>query len=309
MISLAPLQGFTDFVYRKAYAQVFSGIDHYYIPYISMKNQQIIRKYEKEILPENNPQETVVPQVLAKDAGEMLFMARHLEKLGYPEINLNLGCPYPMVTNRGRGAGLLAEPQNIESLLNVFFENSKLQLSVKMRAGMKSPTEIEKVIEVLNRFPLTRVILHPRVATQLYTGKIIDSAFKFALENINHRLVFNGDIFMLADFEKRKKQFPFIEHWMLGRGILQNPFLPSEIKGMQVSEAEKREKIIEFHRLVFEGYKQHMDNQGNAINKMKQFWIYFSFNFPEPKKTFKKIKKAKNAAGYEKVMAEIFAVL
>ena len=67
MIYLAPLQGYTDYIYRKAYSQVFSGIDAFFIPYISVKNEQVLKKYSAEILPENNPQQRVIPQVLVKD--------------------------------------------------------------------------------------------------------------------------------------------------------------------------------------------------------------------------------------------------
>ena len=90
-IYLAPLQGFTDFVYRKAYSEIFQGIDAFFIPYISVKNNQILKKYEKEIDLENNPQIRVIPQVLANSADEMLFLSEIVKEKGYNEINLNLG--------------------------------------------------------------------------------------------------------------------------------------------------------------------------------------------------------------------------
>ena len=188
-VYLAPLQGFTDFIYRKAYSETFQGTDVYFVPYISVKNNLILRKYENEILPENNRQLRVVPQVLANTAEEMLFLADILKNKGYNEINLNLGCPYPMVTNREKGAGLLPHPDKLNELLTSFFRNTDLLLSVKMRAGLLSAGEIEQVVPVLNQFPLTEVILHPRIAKQLYDGEILDSAFQFALQNLKHRLV------------------------------------------------------------------------------------------------------------------------
>ena len=103
-IYLAPLQGFTDVVYRKSYNEIFTGVDAFFIPYISAKNNQVLNKYRKEILLENNHQDRVVPQVLAKNSEELIFLTKLLVNHGYSEINLNLGCPYPMVTNRGQGA-------------------------------------------------------------------------------------------------------------------------------------------------------------------------------------------------------------
>ncbi|NOR75351.1 MAG: tRNA-dihydrouridine synthase family protein, partial [Draconibacterium sp.] len=117
MIYLAPIQGFTDFVYRKAYSEVFSGTDTYFIPYITLKNNGILKKYEREILLQNNPQKKVIPQVLAKDFDELQFLSTILKDAGYNEINLNLGCPFPMVTNRGKGAGILPYPEKLKAML------------------------------------------------------------------------------------------------------------------------------------------------------------------------------------------------
>ena len=306
LIYLAPLQGFTDFIYRKAYNEIFEGIDKFFVPYITVKNKEVLRKYEKEILIENNPQNHVVPQVLVNNADEILFLAKFLEERGHSEINLNLGCPYPMVTNRGMGAGLLPLPEKLHAILTYFFENSNLNLSVKLRAGLVSANEIEQILPVLNQFPLTEVILHSRIARQLYEGEIIDSAFEFAAANMKHRLVYNGDIFSFTDFNDRTQKFPGINHWMLGRGVLTNPFLPSEIKGVFYSDEEKRKKLVEFHKRIFKLYSEKMDNEGNVLNKMKQFWIYFSCNFGEQRKILKGIKKCGSLSKYVFEVKRIF---
>lgn len=305
-IYLAPLQGFTDFVYRKAYSEIFYGADAFFIPYISVKEGQILKKYEKEILPENNPQIRVVPQVLVSSAEELLFLSEILKSKGYNEINLNVGCPYPMVTNREKGAGLLPHPGKLKEILSVFFQKSNLKLSVKLRAGLQSASEIEQVIPVLNEFPLTEVIFHPRVAKQLYEGEILNPAFEYAQQNLKHRLVYNGNIFTEDDFKQCCLKFPEIDTFMLGRGILMNPFLPLEIKNIEITPKEKSEKLKEFHNLIFKYYSETMDNEGNVINKMKQFWIYFSYNFTEQRKCFKLINKANRMKNYKLEIIKIF---
>lgn len=306
VLYLAPLQGFTDFVYRKVYSEVFPLVDAFFIPYISVKNHEVLKKYRKEILPENNPQNRVVPQVLAADPEEMVFLAEYLANFGYTEINLNLGCPYPMVTKRGMGAGLLPHPGKIEKILAAFFKESPLNLSVKMRAGLVLPAEMEKVIPVLNQFPLTEVILHPRIAKQLYEGEIIESAFQRAYSNLRHRLVYNGDVNTVETYSNILLKFQQTNHFMLGRGILMNPFLPAEIKGFVLGEAEKKEKLAEFHKRMLEEYLAVMDNPGNALNKMKQFWVYFCRNFSEPEKCLKKIEKSGTLTKYHIAVTTIF---
>jgi len=296
MIYLAPLQGFTDFVYRNAYAAVFRSVDAFYIPYITTKGSQVLRKYEKEVLPENNAHGKSVPQVLAKDEEELFELCTLLRDFGYTEINLNLGCPYPMVTNRGKGSKLLTEPEMLEKMLTAFYCKFDLRLSVKMRAGFESVHEIEKIIPVLNRFPLEKVIVHPRIAKQLYKGEIAESAFQFALENLNQPPVYNGDIFSLNDFKMRSEQFQKVSDWMLGRGILMDVFLPYKIIGKFFSEAEQRNFLAAFHNEILDGYLKASDNTGNALNKMQQFWSYFVCHFERQKKLLKLIKKMKDPA-------------
>lgn len=298
MIYLAPIQGFTDYIYRQAFAEIFTGVDTFSIPYITLKNGDLIQKYEKEILPVNNPQARVIPQVLANNGQELFRLSQRLSELGYTALNLNLGCPYPMVTNRKKGAGLLPFPGELRSMLSYFFEHSNLQLSVKMRAGLNQSNEAEKIIAVLNEFPVTEIIFHPRVAKQLYKGEIQKEAFIIANKRSRVPLIYNGDIFSKTDFIQKQLDFEGTHTWMLGRGVLMNPFLPAEIKGSHFSTEEKRKKQIEFHERIFTGYSEKMDNQGNVLNKMKQFWSYFCYGFPNPQKTFKTIKKLSSAGEY-----------
>lgn len=306
MIYLAPLQGFTDFVYRNAYAEVFDGIDLMYIPYITTQKAQLLRKYEKEILPENNSNGKSVPQILVKDETEILELCSLLRDYGYREINLNLGCPYPMVTNRGKGSKLLEEPERLERILAFFFENFQIELSVKMRAGFETANDIEQIIPVLNRFPVKRVIVHPRIAKQLYSGTINTSAFQYAADHLFQAPVYNGDIVSPADYQKRSAMFPMVSDWMLGRGVLMDVFLPGKIHGRVYSEMQKREMLLRFHSKVLVPYMRLADNSGNALNKMKQFWIYFSHHFERKQKVFKIIKKLKATnfleAGVEKLI-------
>ncbi|AHW59367.1 tRNA-U20a,U20b-dihydrouridine synthase [Draconibacterium orientale] len=305
-IYMAPLQGFTDYVYRAAYAKVFNTVDAYFVPYISLKNNVIPNKYVREILPENNEQSRVVPQILAKDAAEFESLENVLAEHNYSELNLNLGCPYPMVTNRGKGSGLLPFPDEIDKILEHFYTQPKGELSVKLRAGYKTADEIKDVINVLNQFPLKEVILHARVAGQLYSGEIDENAFAYATQNLKHKLVYNGDIFSMEDFIAKQNKFPGIDTWMLGRGILMNPLLPHEIKGIQVSPQERFDWLNTFHQTMLKSYLEVMDNEGNALNKMKQFWIYFSWCFPNQRKLLKHIKKVKSLNKYGEIVKSAF---
>lgn len=301
---LAPLQGFTDFVYRKCYHQLFDGIDGYFIPYISIGKGGEIRKSQfREILPENNEQVPVVPQILCANVVEMRLLANEIKRFGYERINLNLGCPYPMATKRGRGTGLLESPENLRMLLDALFTEFNFKVSVKFRGGLIDERTIFERVDLLNDYPFDQLIFHPRTAKQMYNGIANRELFAELSKSIQRTVMYNGDIQSVEDLDEIRNLVPGQNQWMIGRGILSNPFLPAELKGESFTKDEKREKLIQFHELILENHLQTWSDHGIALTKLEQFWTYFSHSFVQEKKIYKAVKKAKNITAYRNGIA------
>ncbi len=304
----APLQGFTDFGFRKVLAESFGGIDKFFIPYISYgKGHEIKRSQLREVFPENNQSLPVVAQVLFSDGTELTELVSILKDYGYDEINLNLGCPYPMVTNKGRGAALLEKPEALlEALQQLYSKNYQVRFSVKMRAGMTNDRDAEAVFEVLNQFPLEEVIFHPRTADQMYDGHANPQLFANAVSLVKHPLVYNGDIVSVAGFQELQAILPAQNSWMIGRGLLANPALGAQLKGDVFNPNELREKLRDFHDRIFDNYSSRLDGSGHVLMKMNQFWTYFCQSFSNPHKAMKLVKKSTSLHKYNAAVAEIF---
>ena len=194
-IHSSPLQGFTDFRFRNAFQQFFGGIDQYIAPYIRVNGKLEIKPGNvRDILPANNVSLDLIPQIITKDADEFLFVAKYVQKLGYTELNWNLGCPYPMIAKRGMGSGLLSMPEKIDGILTRVSAETDIQVSVKMRLGYESPQEIFRVLPVLERYRLASITIHPRTGKQLYRGEVDLNAFEECLGQTSHRIFYNGDI-------------------------------------------------------------------------------------------------------------------
>jgi tRNA-dihydrouridine synthase len=308
IIYQAPLQGFTDFTYRKTLQSVYGGVTKYFIPYLSYgKGKEIKKSQLKEILPANNTGIQAIPQVLFSDQVELSSLVMLLLDHGYREINLNLGCPYPMATNRGRGAAWLDKPQELNELLALLFENvPDVKFSIKMRAGMNDTQHIGSVLEVLNMYPLHEVIYHPRTASQMYTGKADPALFVQALSLVKHPMVYNGDINSVEDLQALKALMPNQLTWMTGRGLLTDPALAIKLNGAVLDELSAKKKLREFHDRLLEEYASRLQGSGHLLAKMGQFWVYFSEAFDNPHKTLKLIKKAGSLIKYNAAVAEIF---
>lgn len=303
----SPLQGFTDFRFRNTFNKYFGGIDTFYSPYIRLNGKLVIKPaYERDNLPKNNSVPELIPQIMTNNAEEFLFVAKYVQQLGYKELNWNLGCPYPMVTKRGMGSGLICRPTKIDEVLKQVHAESDIVVSMKMRMGYEHSEEILDVFPILENYPIKNIAIHARIGKQLYKGGVDLDSFQRCLDNTNHKIYYNGDITSIATFNELRERFPTIDHWMIGRGLIANPFLPNMIKNNSEAYPENRLEIFgKFHDTLFNEYEQALSGSSHVLIKMLHYWEYFATTFSNPHKTFKKIKKAKNIAAYDKAVKEI----
>ena len=302
------LQGFTDFRFRNAFHKYFGGIDTFYSPYIKLNGKFVVKgSYERDILPENNTTLEVIPQIITNDADEFLFVAKYVQQLGYKELNWNLGCPYPMVAKCGMGSGLISNTSQIEHILKRVHNETDIIVSMKMRMGYESPTEILDVFPILEQYPIKNIAIHARIGKQLYKGGVDLDAFQKCLEYSNQKIYYNGDITSVTKFKELQERFPQIDHWMIGRGLIADPFLPSMIKNNTTEYPKNRLELFEaFHDEIYQEYDAYLSGPTPIRMKMLGFWEYFSASFSNPQKTYKKIKKAGNSKNYESAVKEIF---
>jgi tRNA-dihydrouridine synthase len=304
----SPLQGFTDFRFRNAINKYFGGIDTYYSPYIRLNGKLVIKpSYERDLLPENNIGLEVIPQIITNDADEFLFVAKYVKDLGYKELNWNLGCPYPMVTKSGMGSGLICNPEKINHILDRVHSESDIIVSMKMRLGYDTTEEILDVLPILDTYPIKNIAIHARIGKQLYKGGVHLDAFQQCIDNTKHKLYYNGDIKSVAKFREMQERFPTIDHWMIGRGLISDPFLPSMIRQNTLEYPKNKMELFRaFHDTLYGIYSESLSGSTHLLLKMYHLWEYFAVTFSNQHKVLKKIKKAKSIRNYELAVAEIF---
>ncbi len=267
---MAPLHTLTEHNFRNAFVKAFpDSIDKIIAPFISLSHGSIKsgnRKY-RDVLKENNNNEIdLIPQVLGNDINGIIEVANVLFSMGYKEMNLNLGCPFKKITNKNRGAALLKDTDRIEEIIKEVIDKTQINVSLKIRLGYDTRDDIYRLIPVINSYPISNVIIHPRLGVDEYNSKVDLDCFEDVSKLIKKRIIYNGDIFRVEDFTKLKLRFPQINDWMIGRGLLYNPLLPSEIKG--INYVDKKERLLAFHSLLVESVK--------SVNKLKEYWTYFA---------------------------------
>ena len=239
----APLEGITGYVYRNAHHACFGGVDRYFTPFVVATFTRKVKTREKmDILPQNNTGTPLVPQILSNNAEEFLATARYMADFGYPEVNLNLGCPMATVVNKHKGSGFLSVPDELDAFLDKIYNGAEqirtgsgkpLRISVKTRLGMNSPEEFERIFSIYRQYPLSELIVHARTRKEMYAGMPHLTIFRRLLDETPIPLVYNGNIFTVRDEERAEALFAGTSSpcrgFMLGRGLLSDPALAEKI--------------------------------------------------------------------------------
>jgi len=305
---LAPIRGHTDYIYRNTLARHFSGIDIFFSPFITTVKGHVVKEsHIRDIIPKYNKGLVVVPQIIGKNAEEFIVLANQIAAMGYPVVNWNLGCPYPMVVNKKRGAGLLPYPELIRDFLAEVIPTLTCKLSVKLRLGKDDPSDINAVLPVLNAFPLEEIIIHPRTAAQMYSGSADAAAFSKCLAKTEHSVVYNGDIVDVKTFRAITELCPAITKFMIGRGMLMNPALAEQIKDIAApSQKTQLQRIRNFHDDIMTEYYYRVSGEITLLDLMKQLWWYLSYSLANREKAVLTIQRAKNIKEYKAAVEKAF---
>ncbi|MDO5833641.1 MAG: tRNA-dihydrouridine synthase family protein [Lachnospiraceae bacterium] len=306
----APMEGVTGYCFRTAYNAAFPGLDRFYTPFLSANDTfQFTHREERDVAPEHNLGMRVVPQIITNNAEMFVWAIREMAKLGYTEVNLNAGCPSGTVVAKGKGAGLLRDPDRLDEFLDQTFEllekeGISTKISVKTRIGGWEPDEAGELIRVYNRYPLKDLIVHPRVQKQIYRGEVHLDVFRQFVEESKHHLVYNGDIVTVADYERITRMFPSIDSIMIGRGLLTNPALVRQIRG---GDAATLEELKAFHEQLLGNYMTEMQSERNTLFKMKEYWNWLSQSFDGSERYMKEIRKADTLVRYRSAVRNLLA--
>ena len=297
-IEFAPLQGYTDAIYRTIHNKVFGGINSYYSPFIRLEKGEVRQKDIKDILPENNENINLVPQIIVNSNEEFLKLTESVCNLGYKRIDINMGCPLPLQTKKGRGAALLQNTNHLEDIVESINSINDIDFSIKMRLGMDSAEDAKGALEIINKAKLHHLTIHPRIAKQQYKGEIDYQTFDYIYQNCLHPIIYNGDILSQEDIYNIINIYPKIEGIMIGRGLLAKPYLAMELnKTIRLSVSERLSMIMKLHDAIYDHYSSVMQGEHQLLLKMKTFWEYLDEEIG--KKPYKAIKKSVNIKKYE----------
>lgn len=299
---VAPVQGHTDAAWRHFHQEEYGGDNVYFTPFIRLEHGEMRRHDLKDYTSPLNDGLRLRPQVIFRDMAELEPLISGLKDVGAAMIDLNCGCPFPLQTAKGRGAGFIANVEEFGKMPGIIEKFPEVEFSMKMRLGFSDPEEWRGVIDIINLLPLGHVTLHPRVARQQYGGELNFEQFEAFMNECRHPVVFNGEIHTPADIDGIHRRFPALAGVMTARGLLGRPSLPAEYAESKEWTAERRlEKMLTFHRRLLQHYESTLCGDSQVLSKIKPFWEYAEAEIG--RKAWKQIKKASNMAKYNSAVA------
>ena len=299
----APMEGLTDSVFRRLHHTYFPGVDRYYMPFISPTQHRTLTNREARELPmADRVPFTAIPQVLTKVAEDFVWAAGQCADRGYTEVNLNLGCPSGTVVSKGKGSGMLSDPDNLDRFLDAVFSASPIPVSVKSRLGLTDPQEFPRLLEIYNRYPILELTLHPRVRKAFYSGSVDMEMFAYCAENSKNPVCYNGDICNLEDINRIEAQFPQVRSVMIGRGLIGDP-------GMLTPGGTTVEALEEMFNALLDEYIVLFGGSRNAMFRLKEHWGMLLHRFEDSEKLGKRLRKTTDLDEYKTITQEIFHTL
>ena len=299
---LAPLEGITGLSFRRMHSKYFGGVDRYYMPFLSpTQNHCLSPKEERELSHADREPYEAVPQILTKSPEDFLWAVDRCVERGYREVNLNMGCPSGTVFSKGKGSGMLRDLAVTERFLDEIFSRCPVPISVKTRVGVSSAEEFPQILELLNKYPIQELTIHPRVRKAFYDGAVELDAFAYAAEHCKHRLCYNGDIRCREDLQYIRCRFPAVSSVMLGRGLITDPGL--------LCGGTKRQTLLNFHEELLEEYCRLFSSKVNAVARMKDIWKELLGLFEDAEKLGKELKKTVDYESYRSIAHRILTEL
>jgi tRNA-dihydrouridine synthase len=228
LLILAPMQDITDLPFWRVMAR-YGGPDVYYTEYFRVHRDSCPEKYILRSIDENPGGKPVIAQMIGQDIEALRRTAVELQKRAIAGIDLNLGCPAPIVCKKEAGGGLLRHPEKIDAILSEVRACVRLQFTVKTRIGFDSPEEFPALLDLFRRHPIDALTVHGRTVREMYKPVVHYDAIARAARLMPCPVFANGNV-RCAESARRIVEATGARGLMIGRGAIRNPWIFAQIR-------------------------------------------------------------------------------
>ncbi len=305
VLALAPMQDVTDLAFWRLMA-AYGGADIYYTEYFRVHATSCLEKPILKSIVENPTGRPVIAQMIGNDIPSLVRTAKQLQQYPIAAIDLNLGCPAPVVYRKCAGGGLLREPERVNAILGALRDAIQIKFTVKTRLGFDSSDQFDRLLEIFARHPIDLLTVHGRTVKEMYRSEVHYDFIERAVHAVKCPVLANGNVYSAAKAAEVLGQTG-AKGLMIGRGAIRNPWLFHQIR--QHSQGEplfvpRGHDVLRYLRSLFEAIRIPGAAESGHVQRMKKYLNYIGIGIEPTGKFLHAARRLTTESGFFQLCEE-----
>jgi tRNA-dihydrouridine synthase B len=308
MLALAPMQDVTDLPFWRLMT-AYGGADVYYTEYFRVHAVSHLEKPIVESITQNPTGRPVIAQMIGNDIPSLVRAAKELQQLPIAAIDLNLGCPAPVVYRKCAGGGLLREPKRVDAILGALRDAISIKFTVKTRLGFDSPEVFEELLPIFARHSLDLLTVHGRTVREMYRTEVHYDFIARAVAAMPCPVLANGNVHS-ARKAREVLALTGARGLMIGRGVIRNPWLFHQIRQEQRGEplfVPTGLDVLNYVRALYEAVCSPDVRESAQVQKMKKYMNYLGLGVESTGRFLHEIRRVNTKANFFRVCEEFLS--
>lgn len=305
ILALAPMQDVTDLPFMNLMT-AYGGADLYFTEYFRVYETSCLDKNILRSITENRTGKPVVAQMIGNHIPSLVRTARGLQEYPIAGVDLNLGCPAPVVYRKCAGGGLLREPERVDAILGALREAVKIKFTVKTRIGFDSPEVFAQLLPIFAKHSLDLLTVHGRTVKEMYRTEVHYDFIARAVSELSCPVLANGNVYS-AEKAGEVLKITGARGLMIGRGAIRNPWLFHQIRQYQRGEplfVPRGMDVLAYVRALYEAVCSPDVRENAQVQKMKKYMNYLGVGAEPTGQFLHQIRRVSTTADFFRVCEE-----
>jgi tRNA-dihydrouridine synthase B len=275
ILALAPMQDVTDLPFWRLLAR-YGGADLYFTEYFRVHATSNLDRHILKSITENPTGRPVVAQMIGNDIPALVRTARELQQYPIAAVDLNLGCPAPVVYRKCAGGGLLRNPKEIDAILGALRDVITTRFSVKTRIGFESAEVFSELLPIFAKHSLDLLTVHGRTVKEMYRSEVHYEFIARAVQELPCPVLANGNVYS-AEKALEVLNLTGARGLMIGRGAIRNPWIFEQIRQRLRGESlfiPCGHDVFQYVRELYEAVCAPDVREASQVQKMKKYLNY-----------------------------------
>lgn len=305
ILALAPMQDVTDLPFWRLMTR-YGGADVYFTEYFRVYPTSCLDWHILESITENPTERPVIAQMIGNDIPSLVRTARELQQYPIAAVDLNLGCPAPVVYRKCAGGGLLREPQRVDAILGALREAITTKFTVKTRIGFDSSDVFSELVPIFAKHSLDLLTVHGRTVKEMYRTEVHYDFIQRAAAEVRCPVLANGNVYS-APKAKQVLDLTGARGLMIGRGAIRNPWLFHQIRQHQRGErlfVPRGLDVFEYVQALYDAVCSPNVRELSQVQKMKKYMNYLGVGVEPTGQFLHRIRRVTTKAEFFAVAEE-----